>query len=76
MTMTRSNRYRVSRKRFLVLGGPGGYLATAPAGAHLSDARWTRWQVLFSVNRPMTTQTRDAALGAALRCFDVARDST
>lgn len=38
---------RRSRKRFIVLGGPGGYLATAPAGCDLSDPRWRRWQILF-----------------------------
>jgi hypothetical protein len=62
----------MSRKRFLVLGGPGGYLATAPAGCDLSDPRWKRWQVLFTVNRPLTTELRQAALAAALRDFEVA----
>ena len=72
MTITHRVQYPLSRKRFLVIGGPGGYLATVRAGYDLSDARWNRWRVLFAVNRALTTETRDAALGAALRCFEVA----
>lgn len=58
-------------RRFLVLGGPGGYLATARPDTDLTDSRWRRWVVLFKVNRPMTPALRDAALGAALRHFEV-----
>ena len=58
--------------RFLVLGGPGGYLATARPDVDLADPRWRRWCVLFKVNRPLTPALRTAALGAALRHYELA----
>lgn len=60
-----------SRKRFVVLGGPGGYLSCRPAGCPMITDRYKRWQVLFTVNRPLTTARADAAKSAALRCFTV-----
>lgn len=57
--------------RFLVLGGPGGYLATARPDVDLDDPRWRRWCVLFKVNRPLTPALRSAALEGALRAYEV-----
>jgi hypothetical protein len=62
-----------SRKRFVVLGGPRGYLTCRPAGCPMLSDRYARWQPLFTVNRPLTPAMADAAQRAALRVFEVAR---
>jgi hypothetical protein len=67
-----AQRITVSRKRFVVLGGPGGYLTCRPAGCPMLRDRYARWQPLFSVNRPLTVAMVDAAQRAALRRFEVA----
>lgn len=61
-----------SHKRFVVLGGPGGYLTCRPAGCPMITDRYRRWQRLFTVNRPLTQRTADAAKDAALRCYELA----
>lgn len=58
--------------RFLVLGGPGGRLATVSAARNLAGSPCRRWPVLFKVNRPLTPALRDAALGAALHHYELA----
>lgn len=60
-----------SRRRFLVLGGPGGYLTCLAAGDPELGDRYRRWQVLFQVRRPLTPELGRAARGAALRCFEL-----
>lgn len=61
-----------SRKRFVVLGGPGGYLTCRPAGCPMIRDHYRTWQVLFTVNRPLTWQLAEAAKDEALRCFELA----
>ncbi len=60
-----------SRRRFEVRGARNGTLAVGPvgsfAGSHMAD-----WQPLFHINRRLTPMLRQAALAAALRCFEVA----
>ena len=58
-------------KRFVVLGGPGGYLTCRPTGCPMIADRYKRWQVLFTVNRPPTQAMVAAAQDAALRCFEL-----
>lgn len=58
--------------RFLVLGGPGGRLATVSADRNLAASPCRDWPVLFKVNRPLTPALRDAALGGALRHYELA----
>lgn len=58
--------------RFLVLGGPGGRLATVSADRDLSSSPCRDWAVLFKVNRPLTPSLRDAAVGGALRHYELA----
>lgn len=57
--------------RFLVLGGPGGRLATVSADRNLAGSPCRDWPVLFKVNRPLTPALRDAALGGALRHYEL-----
>lgn len=61
-----------SPKRFVVLGGPGGRLSCRPVGCPMIGDRYRRWQVLFHVNRPLTTERVAAAQRAALRIYTVA----
>lgn len=67
-------------KRFVVLGGPGGRLAAVPVGADclscegVSYGYLSRWQRLFTVNRPMNERLAQAATEAALRRFELVND--
>jgi hypothetical protein len=61
-----------SRKRFVVIGGPGGHLSCRPVGCPMLTDRYRRWQLLFRVNRPLTPARVDAAQRAALRLYTVA----
>jgi hypothetical protein len=58
--------------RFVVLGGPGGYLTCRPLGCPSVKDRYRRWVPLFAVNRPLDTRMANAAKDAALRCYEVA----
>lgn len=60
-----------SEKRFVVLGGPGGYLSCRPAGCPLIADRYKRWLVLFKVNRPLTLELGNAAKDAVFRRFEL-----
>lgn len=62
----------MSGKRFLVLGGPRGYLTCRPAGCPMLADRYRGWQVLFKVNRPLTPALADQAKSAALRGWELA----
>jgi hypothetical protein len=62
----------MSHKRFVVLGGPGGYLACRPAGCPMLKDRYRNWTMLFTVNRPWSLELCRAAQSAALRCFELA----
>ena len=59
-------------RRFVVLGGPCGYLTCRPVDCPMIQDRYRAWQPLFTVNRPMTPALAEAAKGAALRCFTLA----
>jgi hypothetical protein len=61
-----------SRKRFVVIGGPSGYLSCRPVGWPMLNDRYRRWQLLFRVNRPLTPARVDAAQRAALRLYTAA----
>jgi hypothetical protein len=58
--------------RFVVLGGPRGYLTCRPLGCPSVKDRYRNWQPLFTVNRPLTHEMANAAKDAALRCYEVA----
>lgn len=58
-----------SKKRFVVLGGPGGALTCRPAGCPMISDRYKAWTVLFGVNRPLTRTLADAAKDAVFRCY-------
>lgn len=60
-----------SPKRFVVIGGPGGWLSCRPVGCPMLTDRCRRWQPLFHVNRPLTPELVDAAQRAALRLYTV-----
>lgn len=60
-----------SHKRFVVLGGPRGYLSVRPVGCPMIRDQYKRWQPLFTVNRPLTIALENAAKDAALRCYEV-----
>lgn len=62
----------MSHKRFIVLGGPGGYLTCRPAGCPMTADRYKGWQPLFKVNRRMTTALASEAKVAALRHWEIA----
>lgn len=64
-----ATRQRPSSKRFVVLGGPGGYLTCRPAGCPMLRDRYRGWVRLFTVNRPNEPRFTNAAKDAALRCF-------
>jgi len=61
-----------SRKRFVVIGGAGGYLSCLPVGCPMLNDRYRRWQLLFRVNRPLTPARVDAAQRSALRLYAAA----
>ena len=54
MTLPRA----ASPKRFVILGGPGGYLSCRPAGCPMIADRYRHWQRLGTVNRPLTRRAR------------------
>lgn len=56
-----------SRKRFVLLGGPGGHLTCRPVGCPLIAGRYRQWQELARINRPLTTRLDQWAKGWALR---------
>ena len=58
-------------RRFVVLGGPRGYLTCRPAGCPMLTDRYRSWQPLFTVNRPLTPELAHAAQHAALRAFEL-----
>jgi len=61
---------RASHKRFLLLGGPGGYLSCLPAGdPRLRDGFYRHWVVLMKVNRPLSPRLVHAAQMWAVRTF-------
>ena len=62
---------RVVSGRWLVLGGPGGYLATTSAEGRGRGSHTDRWPVLISVRRPMTPELRQQALGWVLRHYEL-----
>lgn len=45
---------RSSHKRFLLIGGPKGYLSCLPAGDPRLHDYYRRWIVLIKVNRPLS----------------------
>jgi len=61
---------RPSRKRFLLLGGSGGYLSCLPAGdPRLQDSFYRRWVVLMNIHRPLSPRLVRAAQMWAVRTF-------
>ena len=60
---------RPSPKRFLLLGGPGGYLTCLPAGDSRLHDRYRQWMVLARVNRPLSQQLVHEAEMWAVRTF-------
>ena len=62
----------MTTKRFVVLGGPGGYLTCRPVGCPMIADQYRRWQPLFTVNRPLSMRLANAAKDAALRCYELA----
>jgi hypothetical protein len=53
-------------KRFLVLGGPGGYLTCVAASNAALRARYATWTLLATVHRPLTMARASCAKGWAL----------
>jgi len=60
---------RPSRKRFLLLGGPGGYLNCLPAGDPRLHDLYRRWVVLMNIHRPLSPRLVHAAQMWAVRTF-------
>lgn len=60
----------VSRKRFLLLAGLGGYLTCLPAGDPRLADRYRAWTVLARINRRLSPRLAEAAKAWAVRTFD------
>lgn len=43
---------RFSSRRFVLLGGPGGYMTVVPAGHPMREDRYWNWTELLRVNVP------------------------
>jgi histidinol-phosphate/aromatic aminotransferase/cobyric acid decarboxylase-like protein len=67
-----SERITPSPRRFVVLGGPGGYRTGRPVGCPMIRDRYRAWQPLFTVNRPLTATMANAAKDAVFRCYEIA----
>lgn len=45
-------RRRASRRRYELIGGPGGYLSIVPAGSPMRTDRYRHWVTLLRVHLP------------------------
>jgi hypothetical protein len=67
---------RPSDRRYVILGGPGGYLTVQRAGSPMIADRYRRWQVLGTYNAPRNRwhapmACANQAKDWALRTFEV-----
>ena len=60
----------ISQRRFLLLGGPAGYLTCLRAGDPRLADRYRAWTVLARINRPLSPRLAEAAKAWAVRTFD------
>ena len=76
--MTYTDRRRASRRRYELIGGPGGYLSILPAGSPMRRDRYRQWVTLLRVSlprgmrgRPLTREGADQLKAWALFAYDL-----
>ena len=67
--MTYTDRRRASRRRYELIGGPGGYLSILPAGSPMRRDRYRHWVTLLRVRVPRRVARR-AEFALSLQAAD------